>query len=74
MAKSAQKAAKTVHQESIKTIVMLKDAIERQEECHGSVCDTCLQGQPGVARPSEARTKNIGRKERQKSQRKHVDR
>lgn len=32
MAKSAQKAAKTVHQESIKTIVMLKDAIERQEE------------------------------------------
>ena len=41
--------------------------------CHGSICDTYPQGRPRVARPSEARTKNIGRKECQESRRKHVD-
>ena len=42
--------------------------------CHGSVRDACLQGWPRVARPSKARTKNIGRKECWESQRKYVDR
>ena len=42
--------------------------------CHGSVRDACLQGQPRVASPSKARTKNIGREECQESRRKHVDR
>ena len=46
----------------------------KTDECHGSDRDACLQGRPGVARPSTARTKNIGRKECQESQRKHVDR
>ena len=38
------------------------------------ICPWCLQGQPGVARPSKARTKNIGRAEHWESWRKHVDR
>ena len=42
--------------------------------CHGSVCDACPQGRPGVTRSSKARTKNIGGKECQESRRKHVDR
>ena len=42
--------------------------------CHGSVRDACPQGWPGVARSSEARKKNIGRKEHRESRRKHVDR
>ena len=41
--------------------------------CHGSAHDTCPQGRPRVARPSKARTKNIGRKEYRESRRKHVD-
>ena len=43
------------------------------EECHGSICDACLQGRPRVAGSSKARTKNISRKECRESQRKHVD-
>ena len=31
--------------------------------CHGSICDTCPQGRPRVARPSKVRMKNIGREE-----------
>ena len=42
--------------------------------CHGLVHDAYLQGQPGVARPSKARTKNIGREESWRSWRKHLDR
>ena len=42
--------------------------------CHGSIRDASPQGRPGVARPSKVRTKDIGRKECQESQRKHVDR
>ena len=41
--------------------------------CHRSICDASPQGRPGVARPSKARTKNIGGKECRESQRKHVD-
>ena len=41
--------------------------------CHGSIRDACPQGWPGVAGPSEARTKNIGRKESQRSWRKNMD-
>ena len=42
--------------------------------CHGSGCDAFPQGRPGVARPSDTSTKNIGRKECRESRRKHVDR
>ena len=42
--------------------------------CHGSGCDACLQGRPGVARPSDTSMKNIGREECRESRRKHVDR
>ena len=42
--------------------------------CHGSARDTCPQGRPGVARPSDTSAKNIGRKECRESQRKYVDR
>ena len=42
--------------------------------CHRSVRDACPQGWPGVASPSKARTKNIGREECWESRRKHVDR
>ena len=41
--------------------------------CHGSGRDACLQGRPGVARPSEASPKNIGGKECRESRRKYVD-
>ena len=47
---------------------------EVHEKCHGSTCDAYPQGRPGVARPSDTSAKNIGRKERQESRRKHVDR
>ena len=38
-------------------------SVKLAPKCHGSVHDTYPQGRPGVARPSKARTKNIGRKE-----------
>ena len=41
--------------------------------CHGSDCDAYPQGRPGVARPSEVSTKNIGKEECRESRRKHVD-
>ena len=44
------------------------------EGCHGSARDACPQGRPRVARPSDTSAKNIGRKERRESRRKHVDR
>ena len=50
------------------------DAESLQAACHGSTRDACLQGQPGVARPSNTSAKNIGRKECRESRRKHVDR
>ena len=48
--------------------------LPRVPVCHGSICDAFPQGRPGFARPSKARTKNIGRAKCWESQRKHVDR
>ena len=45
-----------------------------QHGCHDSNRDAYPQGRPGVARPSDTSAKNIGRKERPESRRKHVDR
>ena len=63
----------------VRSLVLCQDLAgswyaRHEHGCHGSYRDACPQGRPGVARPSDTSTKNIGREECRESRRKHVDR